>query len=130
MNQENKEVRLLDIQIITTVIYIGSLVLSIALTYNDKHNIIKDKRVFTNKHAANLSIFNRVLVVVLTFTYLYISYNNREIAKTKNQKIWPFDLQMYASEISTLATLLVLYVVIETAGEQYSIISGIENPSL
>lgn len=127
---ENDENKLLEIQLITTTIYIGSLILSILLTYNDIKLNNNENTPLTNKQAANLSIFNRTLVVVLTFIYLYISYKTRENAKRSNQKIWPFDLQICASELSMLATVIVLYVVIQTAGEQYSIVPGINNPSL
>ena len=122
---KEREVKLLDIQLIAV-----SLIISISLTINDKQITKKKKSIFTNNQAKNLSIFNRIFIVGLTLTFLYISYQNRDIAKKEKKKIWPFDLQMYASELSLLATIIVLYVVIETSGEQYSIISGIENPSL
>ena len=127
---KEKEVKLLDIQLIATILYIVSLIISISLTINDKQITKKKKSIFTNNQAKNLSIFNRIFIVGLTLTFLYISYQNRDIAKKEKKKIWTFDLQMYASELSLLATIIVLYVVIETSGEQYSIISGIENPSL
>lgn len=127
---KEKEVKLLDIQLIATILYIVSLIISISLTINDKQITQRKKSIFTNNQAKNLSIFNRIFIVGLTLTFLYISYQNRDIAKKEKKKIWPFDLQMYASELSLLATIIVLYVVIETSGEQYSIISGIENPSL
>lgn len=127
---KEKEVKLLDIQLIATILYIVSLIISISLTINDKQITQKKKSIFTNNQAKNLAIFNRIFIVGLTLTFLYISYQNRDIAKKEKKKIWPFDLQMYASELSLLATVIVLYVVIETSGEQYSIISGIENPSL
>jgi len=53
MNTNNKEIKLLDIQIITTLIYIGSLVLSIYLTYNDKLNLMNKKTIFTKKQNIN-----------------------------------------------------------------------------
>ena len=127
---KEKEVKLLDIQLIATILYIVSLIISISLTINDKQITQKKKSIFNNNQAKNLAIFNRIFIVGLTLTFLYISYQNRDIAKKEKKKIWPFDLQMYASELSLLATIIVLYVVIETSGEQYSIISGIENPSL
>lgn len=132
MNMKNNkdEVKLLEIQIIASVLYIASLGISILLTYNDKQMTLKKKPPLTNKQAANLSIFNRVFIVVLTLVFLYTTYQSRENAKSKNQKIWPFDLQVAASELSLLATIIVLYVVLETAGEQYSIVPGINNPSL
>lgn len=130
MNKKNNEIQLLDIQIIASVLYIGSLLISILLTYNDKQMTKKEKTILTNKEAANLSIFNRIFIVILTLTFLYTTYQSRENAKKENQKIWPFDLQLYSSELSLIATVIVLYVVIKTAGERYSIVPGINNPSL
>lgn len=130
MQKENNEVHLLNIQIIASSLYIASLFLSILLTYNDKLMTKKEKTILTNKQAANLSVFNRIFIVILTLVFLYTTYKSRENAKKTNQKIWPYDLQMYASELSLLATIIVLYVVVETAGEQYSIVPGINNPSL
>jgi len=130
MNENNNEVKLLEIQIIASVLYVGSLLLSILLTYNDKQMVQKKKTPLTNTQAANLSVFNRAFIVILTLVFLYATYQSRENAKKKNQKIWPFDLQLCASELSLLATVIVLYVVVKTAGERYSIVPGINNPSL
>ena len=130
MQQKNNEVHLLNIQIVASSLYIASLLLSIILTYNDKLIIQKEKTILTNKQAANLSVFNRTFIVILTLIFLYITYQSRKNAKKENQNIWPFDLQMCASELSLLATIIVLYVVVETAGERYSIVPGINNPSL
>jgi len=130
MDTNTNETKLLDIQIIASLLYIGSLLLSIILTYNDKQITLKKKTILTNVEAANLSVFNRIFIVILTIVFLYTTYQSRENAKKENQKIWPFDLQMYASELSLIATVIVLYVVIKTAGERYSIVPGINNPSL
>ena len=79
MDDQKKEENLLDIQIITTFVYIGSLILSIYITYNDKVTIANGKGFLSKKQNQNFSIFNRTLVVVLTLIYLYISYENRKI---------------------------------------------------
>ncbi len=130
MNTKKKEADLLDLQILATIVYIGSLILSIYLTYNDKQKVLNLKKIFTEKQNLNLSIFNRVLVVVLTGIFLYASYENKELAKIKNEKLKNFDLQIYASWLSLIATIIVLYVIIDSQGSQYSIISGITNPNL
>lgn len=130
MDTQKKEANLLDIQLIATIIYIGSLTISILLTYNDKQNVLNLKKILNDKQNRNLSIFNRFLVVILTLTFLYINYQNREIAKSKNRNLDAINLQITASELTLLATIIVLYVVIKTQGEQYSIISGIANPNL
>lgn len=130
MKNNNNEIKLLDIQIIASALYIGSLLISIILTYNDKQITKKEKTILTNKEAANLSVFNRAFIVILSLVFLYTTYQSRENAKKENQKIWPFDLQLCSSELSLLATVIVLYVVVKTAGERYSIVPGINNPSL
>lgn len=130
MNTKQKEVNLLNIQMWTTIIYIGSLFISISLTYNDKQNLLNKKGFYNENQSQKLSIGNRWLVLFLTFSYLFINYKNINLAKEKGQKLWPFYLQVFSSELSTLAAIIVLYVVIKTAGEQYSIVSGIENPTL
>ena len=45
-----------------------------------------------------------------------------------NKDLTPFKLQITASELSTVAAIIVLYTVL-TSGE-YSVIAGAENPSL
>ena len=123
MNTKQKEINLLNIQMWTTIIYIGSLFISISLTYNDKQSLLGKKSLYSDNQSQKISIGNRWLVLFLTFSYLFVNYKNINLAKEKSQKLWP-------SELSTLAAIIVLYVVIKTEGEQYSIISGIENPTL
>lgn len=130
MQDQNDEAHLLDIQIITTILFIISLLISILITYNDKQIAKNEPPILTGKQAANLSIFNRTVVVILTVIFLYINYKSRENARKDNEEMWPFNLQICASELSLLATIIVLYVVVETAGQQYTIIPGINNPSL
>lgn len=130
MNTKNKEISLLNIQMYTTIIYVFSLIISIAITYDEKQKIQNKPRLFTEKNNNNISIFNRWLVLFLTLSYLYISYNNFNIANKKGQNSWPFRLQLFSSELSTIGAIIVLYVVLKTSGENYSIISNVENPNL
>lgn len=130
MDDQKKEENLLDLQIITTLIYIGSLILSIYITYNDKITIANGKGFLSKKQNAIFSKFNRTLVVVLTLIYLYVSYENRKTIEKKKGDIQAASLQVFASELSLVSTLIVLYVVFRTSGEEYSIISGSGNPNL
>lgn len=130
MNTEKKEIDLLTLQLWTTVIYLVSLSISIALTYDEIQRLKKQPTLFTTKQNNQISIFNRTFVLILTLSYLYISYQNVHIAKQKNQASWPFDLQLLSSELSTISAIIVLYVVLKTSGEQYSIVAGIGNPNL
>lgn len=130
MNTQKKQIELLTIQLWTTVIYLASLFISILLTYDDRQRLKNESAIFSRKQNNKISIFNRWFVLVLTLSYLYISYNNAKITKQKGQKTLPSNLQLLSSELSTIGAIIVLYVVIKTSGEEYSIVSGIENPNL
>ena len=128
MNTKQEEIKLLNLQNIITTIYIISLLFSIYITNVDKDCIINPNKEHPN--TLKLAIFNRTLVVILTLLFLYISIQNRKINLKKGKIPDLFNLQVIASEITLLSTIIVLYVVIKSMGENYTIISGVSNPNL
>lgn len=129
-NTSEKEIQLLEVQLITTILFIGSLLISIAITYNDILELKGEKEILSDDQENNLAIFNRVLVVVLTLIFLYISYENLQLCRVKKNNQGPFIMQILASELSALASIIVLYAVLKTAGSEYSFIIGGSNPNL
>ena len=122
----NKEKKLLEQQMITTIIYLLTLFVSLSLTYNDILNL-DDKYIYNDELAEKIGITNRTIVLVLTLSYLYINYQNREIAKSKKKELKFSNLQLTASSLSTIAAIIVLYVVISSG--KYTVISA-GNPNL
>ena len=100
------------------------------ITYNDKLLELKQQPIFKRKTYRKLTVFNKTLVLGLTLVYLYVGYKNQNLAKEKKIDINPFNLQAMASEFSVIAAVIVLYVVITTESDNYSIIAGAENPVL
>lgn len=125
---QGNEEKIIDIQIIATILFIGSLCVSLLLTYNDKYKNIYGNGLLDNQTIYIISVLNRIIVVILSLVFLYINYINKEIAKNKGSNTKAFDLQIMASELSILAALIVTYVVINSG--EYSIITSIENPGL
>ncbi len=128
MNNKDKEIEILNLQNIATLIYIVSLIISIYITNNDKERLLNNKVI--SKNIGTLAIFNRTLVVILTIIFLYISIQNKKIASSKRKNLNLFNLQISASSLSLISTLIVLYVVIKSSGENYTVISGVSNPNL
>lgn len=126
MNKE--EIKLLDIQLIATLFFIGSLMLSYFLTYNDKFELIYNKRLISEAKNYKLSVFNRTLVVIISLVFLYTNYKDKQIAKNKNEATKSLNLQIAASELNIIAALIVLYVVISSG--EYSITTTVGNPNL
>lgn len=122
----NKEKQLLEQQMITTIIYLITLFISLSLTYNDILNL-ENKHLYNDDLAEKIGIINRTIVLVLTLSYLYINYQNREIAKIKKKDLKFSNLQLSASSLSTIAAIIVLYVVINSG--KYTVISA-GNPNL
>lgn len=129
-NNPEKEIKLLEVQLIASLLFIGSLIISCIITYNDIEDLKGDPTLFTEDEENKLAIFNRILVVAITLVFLYISYQNLQIRKVKENDPGPFVLQLLASELTTLASIIVLYAVIKTAGTQYSLIVGGSNPNI
>lgn len=129
MNTKEDEIKLLDIQIIGTIVYILSLFISYLLTYNDRYEAVNGKPWLNKKVSRNISVGNRVIVLILTITFLYVNYKNFNIVKQKkSENLSAFRLQITASELSVVAAIIVLYTVL-TSGE-YNIVAGAENPNL
>ena len=127
---KDEEIRNLNIQLVALIVYIISLMISYLITENEKRNILKAKKIFKNEIVKYVSIFNRILVLLLTLAFLYVTISDRKRAIKNHENLNLFNLQLLASLLSLAATIIVLYVVIVSSGEEYSIISGSENPSL
>ena len=112
------EKELVKRQLITTTIFVISLFISLFLTYNELLKF-SDKEIINDSLSKKIGISNRLLVVILSISYLCINYQNNKINPSYNSK-----LQVMASEINLLATIIVLYVVINS---NYTVTS-IENP--
>ena len=127
---DNEQIKILNIQQLATIIYVGSLLISIFITQNEIQGLKKQTQMFSDKEQSNLSKFNRTLILTLTATYLYISYKNKQIARDENKELWPFNLDIFTSYLSITAAIITLYIVFATDGEQYFMVSGISNPNI
>ena len=122
------EINIINIQLIATYLFIFSLFISLIITYNDRYKTINGKGFLSDNLNYKIAVLNRILILAISFAFLYVNSKNKEISKRKGNNTKAFDLQIMASELSILAALIVTYVVI-TSGE-YSIITSSENPGL
>ncbi|MEG0825893.1 MAG: hypothetical protein RR404_00295 [Bacilli bacterium] len=123
----NDEKKLLEYQMITSFIFIGTIVVSILLTYNERQNILKKTPLFNEKEADAILIINRILALILFLVYLYINYNNLKIGELKNENTKYLKLQLIPSFLGVISAIIILYVVIS---ENNINISDIENPTI
>ena len=123
---KEKKLQLINYQLITSVLFIISLIISIVLTYDEKQELLKKQRLFSETFDKYLNLFNRIFALLIIVTILYINYKDYELNKnTRNSKSG--EHQVIASVFSVISALIVLYVVIENWYENPNITS-IENP--
>ena len=118
-----KEKDLTRLELLTTFFFVLSLFISLSLVYNNYLKYDK-KNFYSNKLARQIGIINRLIIVILSLSYLYINVENKKISKKENNL---FNLQISASVLTTIAAIIVLYVVI--SNNDYNVV-GIENPAI
>ena len=123
---KNEEVKLLDIDIETAVLLIISLLVSIYLTTERKKRLENKKTFLNEKDDQNILLINRLFVLIIFCISLYDSYEFYKIAKSKNEDLFPYKLQLLASTLGVVAALIVIYAVLYN----YNSISNLENPTV
>ena len=124
---KEKELRLLNYQILTSILFIVSVIISIVLTYDEIKQLLKKHRLFSETFDKYLNLFNRILSLSIVVFILYINYATYQIQKEKRSNLDPFRHQIYASIFSIISAVIVLYVVLEN-WEDNPNITSIENP--
>ncbi len=125
-----KEIEVLDIQIVATILFIISLIISIILTYDEKSKLINNNGLFTNEQARNISLFNRILVVILAIAFVYGNYVTEKIAEKRHRKTKYLKLQLFSGELSLIGSIIVLYIVYKNQNNENFGVADTENPIL
>ncbi|MEG2321957.1 MAG: hypothetical protein RSB71_00505 [Bacilli bacterium] len=102
-----KEVELLNLQILASFLFIISVIISIIIVYDEKQEILKQPTIFSKEFDKYLNLFNRILVVLLALTFLYINCQSYKKATTSLLE------QVIASLLTVVASFIILNVVIK-----------------
>ena len=124
MNKE-EEINAIDIQLLALIIVLISTGISIAITYNQKLNLEKKKTIFDSKESFNITLFNRILIVILSFVFLYVNVKLYNLSKDEGEDLKSYTLQIVASVLAVISGLIALYVVGLSTTEN---IVDVENP--
>lgn len=126
MNNKEKESLAITIQIIASLVSIGTVIISIILLYNEQLEINGEEPFLEADTAQKLTTFNRVLILILFIIFLIINYVLYNISKEEGEDLKPYTLQIIASYFSLIAASIALYVVLlQRDGQQ---VSDVENP--
>ena len=122
---DKREIKAINIQLITLIIALVSAIISIIITYNQKLDLENRETPLNSKELYNLTLFNRILVLVLSFVFLYVNYVLYKISKEQKEDLKSYILQIVASVLVVISGVIALYVV--TLSDTENIVD-VENP--
>lgn len=122
-NQE--EINAIDIQLVALFIILLADIISIVITYNQKLDLEDKETMFESKELFKLTLFNRILILALSFVFLYVNFKLYDIYKRKNADLKAYVLQIVASFLVIASGIIALYVVKLSDTEN---IFDVENP--
>ena len=124
---KNEEIKYINYQLIGLGITLITTLIAIIITYNQKISMEKKKKLLNSKQALNLTIFNRITILIVSILFLYINYRLYQISKQEGEDLKSYKLQISASTLTVIAALIALYVVSLSNTET---LSDVENPNI
>ena len=125
-NYDLEEDYLLRLQIILSIIFIFTLFVSISLSYNSMMECEGRDRIYSDKDALNVLRINRIISLFVALGFVLINMYDKSVKEKYNLDKGKADLQILASIITLVSSLIVLYVAFSSNS---SIISN-ENPEI
>lgn len=107
MDEKEKKIQLLKLDELDSILFIGAILISIFLAQNQINKYEGKPYYETYK----IELVNRLFVLGIIISFLYISIENYKIVKNENKDLKPFILQIIASVITLIAGLITLYIV-------------------
>lgn len=126
-NYDLEEVNLLKWQFILSSIFILSTIISLTITYNQILRRRNETPLYSDVEELYILKFNRLLATGIALGFIVINVIDKKVrAKYNdcNEKV--ADLQIGASSLTLIATLIVLYIAFSSGGGG----AGTENPEL
>ena len=103
-----KENNNINLQLISTILFIIATIVSLSITIDEKLKQ-NNKKLYTDKEALDISFYNRILFLIAILISLYIAISNYTNSNTEREK-YKGILLLYSSILSTITSLIVLYV--------------------
>ena len=114
----------IDYQIFFSILSIVSAIIGIILLFNSKYKI-DNKEFINDENAYKINIYNRILLVIVFTSFLFINYNDYIKNKEKEVDTTSYKLQLLSSLLIVISTLISLYV-----AYYYNNNADLENPTI
>jgi len=122
---KKEEINTIDIQLVALVFTVITAIISIVITYNQKLELEEKDTLFTPEESLKITLFNRKLILILSFVFLYVNFVLFKISKEEGENLKPYKLQILASIFIIASGIIALYVVSLSSTEN---VADVENP--
>lgn len=118
--------RNIELQILLSIFFIFTTIISIILLYNEDLYIKYKKFILDPKNAYIIASINRIVILIILLLFLYANYVDKNIDIIENKDLKADNLQIIASILTIISGIIVLYVTIEYFSTNIN--SSLENP--
>lgn len=121
-----EEVNLITIQLLASLLFIITTLISTALTYDLYLKKTKQQPLFTNKVASQIDAINRTIILALIIILLFVNIAYVDVIKRKGKDTTNSELQVVTAILTLIAGAISLYVAYRQLDEDFNL-SDIEN---
>ena len=125
-NYDLEEDVLLRFQICLSIIFIFTLIISISLSYNSMMECEGKGKIYSDEDALNVLRINRIISLLVALGFVLINIYDKSVKEKYNFDKGNADLQIAASVITLVSSLIVLYVAFSSDSSNISN----ENPEI
>ena len=122
---KKEEIDTINIQLVALLFTLITAIISIIITYNQKLELEKKETILSPKESLKLTLFNRKLILIISFVFLYVNFTLLKISKEEGENLKPYKLQILASLFIIVSGIIALYVVSLSTTEN---VGDVENP--
>ena len=129
MNKElvNRKNKILDGQLLNSILSIIGIILGIVIIIDQKEKANGKDGFLSNDKSQNIALLTKVIFLFVVIYSLNLNYESYNLSKITNQDTSSLELQIGASYLSIIVSLIGLYVVLTNYNDTNLQPSEIEN---
>lgn len=127
-SSSNKDVNLINLSILSSIIFILGSLVSLSITIDERNNLINKERVYTKNQVLNISFYNRIVILLAVLISLYVGYKNYQSEEENTKAKYKSSLLLSTNILTVISALIILYVSYLNRQEQSLTASDVENP--
>ncbi|MDD2181157.1 MAG: hypothetical protein PHW32_02180 [Bacilli bacterium] len=81
---KKEKIKLLDINIFASMVFILTIIVSTTLTYNEKLVLSGEKPIFKKDEVKSITMVNRSVLLIIAVIYIYTSYREYKINQSSS----------------------------------------------